>query len=348
MLKINNILPVILLVAGFGLQSCEKTEYDYLKRPYNEIKQFVLIGSTGDSTKSLISGDSITIYWNPDVKLPASITPKIVIPENATISPASGVSVPFAKNTVYTVTAENGDKKTYHLNPVLSLPVPSISGVSSPLTWLNSSQLEIYGEYFLASTQPSEIKAYMQRVSDGVEIPLELVANRTTNYALVANLPAFSMEQDTGMHKLFVKAGNRVAQGVNVQFLTPFISHANPVSSLVQDGQDIHSGDSLTINYAFSDSYGGKVAGYYHPKNIDYVLVYFSPSFETVTIKGNLVITDKTVKIKLPDVDKYIGQTVAQYRFIYKSVPAASAISSSYFLRGFLAKTTPVKAKITK
>lgn len=338
-------IGAIIFIAGVSLQSCSKTEYEYQKRPYNDIKQFIISGSTGDAVKCLVSGDSITIYWNPDVELPSTITPTIVVDGKATISPASGASVPFNKNTTYTVTAENGEVKTYRLNPVLTLPIPAISRVSGPLTWLSATQLSIYGEYFLANTDTSEIAAYMQRVSDGFEFPLELVRERTTNYSLVAQLPAFSAEQDTGLHKLFVKAGNRVAEAVDVRFLTPFISHANPVSNLVQEGQAVHSGDSITIHYSFSDDYSGKIAGYYNAKNIDYVVLYFSPSFETIIIPGSRVVTDNTVSIKLPDIDKYIGQTIGQYRFIYKTVPPEQATVSAYYLRGFINTATPVEAK---
>lgn len=345
MYKIYNLLLFVLFIGGLGLQSCSKTEYDYQKRPYNSIKQFTILGSAGDSTKCLISGDSITVYWNPDVAMPATVAPVIVVDGKATISPASGASVPFTKSTVYTVTAEDGSVKTYRLNPVTKTPIPAISSVSGPITWLNGTQLSIFGEYFLGSTTPDQVIAYMQRVSDGVEIPLTLVSNRTTNYSLLANLPAFSVEQDTGMHKVFVKTGTRVAKSVNVKFLTPFISNANPVSSLVEDGQAVHSGDKITINYSFSDSYGGKIASYYHARNIDYVLIYFSPSFEILTIRDGIVKGDNKVEVTLPNIDKYIGQTVNQYRFIYKSVPVESATLSSYYMRGFLSKTTPVQAR---
>jgi hypothetical protein len=250
MFNINKIIPLILIIAT----SCKKTEYEHEKSPYNNIKQFIIAGSTGDSTKCLISGDSIIIYWNPDVALPANITPSIVVDGKATISPASGATVPFNENTMYTVTAENGDVKTYRINVVLSMPIPAISRVSTPLTWLNSSQIYIYGEYFLANNDTSEIEAYMQRVSDGFEIPLELVRSRTTNYTLVANLPEFTAEQDTGLHKLFVKTGERVSPGIDVQLLTPSISYVTRESSFVQDGQDIHAGDWLTINYTATDS----------------------------------------------------------------------------------------------
>ncbi|MFT3824153.1 MAG: hypothetical protein QM731_09540 [Chitinophagaceae bacterium] len=346
MFKINNIVPFALLVAGLSVQSCKKTEYEYEKRPYNEIKQFVIVGSTGDSTKSLIAGDSITVYWSADVAQPTTITPKIVIDDKATISPASGQAVAFNKTTTYTVTAEDGSTKTYRLNPVVNIPTPSISLVSgSPMTWLNSTQLGIYGEHFLAANTASEVKAYMQRAKDGFEFPLELVTANITNYSMIAKIPTFSAEQDTGLHKLFVKVGNRVAEPVTVQFLTPYISYANGTSKLVQEGQEIHSGDSLTINYAFNDSYGGKVASYYNAKNIDYILFYVSPAAEWITITADRRVTDDMVRVKMPNIDKYIGQSIVQYRFIYKSVPAASATLSSYYLRGFITTSTPIKAK---
>lgn len=339
---------LFLMMTGIGVSSCKKTEYEFEKRPYNEIKQFVVIGSTGDSTKSLISGDSITIYWNPDVVMPASITPKIVIDSKATISPASGQAVPFDKNTIYTVTAEDGKVKKYHLNPVLTIPVPSISRVAgSPATWLISTQLTVYGENFLtAGITPADIKVYMQRASDGFEFPLELVENRTTNFFLTVNLPQFSAEQDTGLHKLFVKIANKVGMGSDVQLLVPPISYANPTSNLVQEGQKVYTGDTLTINYAVNDNYGGKIAGYYKGSNaIDRVLVYTS-NFDIITVPAaQLKVTDNTVKLKLPDITPYIGQTINQYRFIYKTVPPDQAIYSTYYLRGFLSIATTFSAK---
>ena len=345
MRKIYHSIPLVLVIlTGLSLQSCEKTEYDYLKRPYNDIQQFVVLGSTGDSTKSVIIGDSINIYWNPDVPLPSNITPKIVVDKNATISPASGASVPFNKNTIYTVTAENGDVKTYRLNPVLTLPVPSISSVSTPLTWLNSTQVNIFGEYFLANTQPSEIKAYMQRVSDGFEFPLQLVANRITNYSIVANLPDFSAEQDIGLHKLYVKAGNRVAKSVDVIFQAPSISFTNRIASLVQEGKDVHPGDSLTINYAVSDSYGGKVAGYYSTKNVRTVLLYVA--FDAMIEVNDLVITDSTIKFKVPETfDQYIGQSILQCRLFFKTAPQDQATLTAYRHTMYLTTPSPIVAK---
>ncbi len=339
------LFSLFILVVYF--QSCTKTEYEYEKRPYTDIKQFVIIGSDGDSAKCLIIKDTITVYWNPDITLPANVTPSIVIDEKATITPASGESISFKDNTTYTVTAEDGTTKIYTLKIVLNLPTPVLSGVQpASATWITNSFLNIYGEYLLANADTSDLSAYMQRVSDGFEIPLELDRNRITNYSLIAVLPAFSAEQDTGLHKVFVKSKNRIAESIDVQFNTPVISHANPVSNMVQEGQPIHSGDSLTINYSLSDVYDGKIAGYYHARNVDHILFYVAPSYEWVTIpKENIAYTDNTVTFKLPDVDKYIGQNIVQYRFIYNSVPAASATLSTYFLRGFITNNTPIEAK---
>lgn len=344
MFNSKHILSIGMLATTCIALSCKKTEYQYEKRPYNDIRQFVVIGPNGDSTKSFISGDSITIYWSPDVALPASISPRIVIDDKATISPASGATVAFNKSTVYTVTAEDGSVKTYHLNPIVSLPFPSISNNSGTAAWLLTTQLGLLGEHFLTGVTVAEVKVYMQRAKDGFEVPLTTVANRTSNYSVTVNMPEFSAEQDTGLHKIYVQSGNRVSEPANYRFTTPWISYANPTTSLVQDGQPVHSGDSLTINYAFNDAYKGKVASYYHARAIDYILMYFS-SGDTINIRGDRRYTDDMVRVKLPNIDKHIGQTLIQYRFIYKSVPAENAISSLYFLRGFMASSTPVQAK---
>ncbi len=336
-------LTSVMLVLGF--HSCSKTEYEYEKSPYNTIQQFQIIGSNGDSVKCLVSGDSITIHWNPDVELPETITPKIVVDDKATISPVSGEAVPLNESTTYTVMAENGETKTYRLKIVLNIPLPTISSANKSLTWLTQTQINIFGENFLANAEQQVPDVYLQRVADGVEIPLELVEGRTTNYSMLANLPAFSAEQDTGLHRLYIKYHDRVTASTDIRFLVPPITYANPVASLVQDGQDVHSGDKLTVSYAFSDDYNGKIASYYHARNIDYAIVYFSPSYQTINITDNIEFTDNTITFQLPDIDQHIGETIAQYRFIYKSVPPESALFSSYYLRGFPLQPTTVKAK---
>lgn len=55
-----------------------------------------------------------------------ALTPTIVISENATISPASGIAVDFTKPVTYTVTAVDGTTKTYVFNVIETIPFISV------------------------------------------------------------------------------------------------------------------------------------------------------------------------------------------------------------------------------
>jgi len=108
--------------------SCQKTNYDQLKRPYTDVLSFKIASEYKgiDSLNAVISGDSISIYWDPATPLPNTITPSIQVAAGATILPASGQAVPFNNKTVFTVTAEDGTTKTYRLAPQTNHPVPVI------------------------------------------------------------------------------------------------------------------------------------------------------------------------------------------------------------------------------
>ena len=328
MKKIYLLIPAILITIGMGLQSCEKTEVEYEKSPLTNIRRFTVLGSEGDSTRSLISGDSITVYWNPDVALPANVTPNIILEKGATISPASGQSVPFNKTTIFKVTAENGDVKTYWLNPSKKIPYPVVSLVNSA-AWLNTMQLNIGGEYFLANADTANISVYMQRVADGFEFPLTLVKTLTTNYSIRATLPAFSSEHDIGAHRLFVKTGNRIARPYEVNMMIPSINFVTRESDFVEKGKDIHVGDTLTINYTSTDNYSGKLANYYSTKGVQSLLLFID--FDNMIPVTNFTVTNNTIKLVVPETMKpYIGKSITQCRLLFKAVPQESNNSTSY------------------
>ncbi len=328
-----------LLAVTVLLPSCTKTAYNHQKQPYNDIKVFTISGSYGAPVKGLVKDDTVTVYWNPDVTMPATISPEIVISDKAVISPASGTAVAFKDTTTYTVTAEDGSVKKYHLKISLNVPTPVLKSANNPAVWLNTTQLTISGEYFLANTDTSQISVYMQRVSDGFEIPLTLVKNRISNYTIVANLPAFSAEQDTGIHRLYVKAGYRVAQSIDVRFVIPAITNTTYTCSFVQDGQTLNMGDSLQINYALTDNMGGIVARYY-TNNVKEILLYTNGYDIIVVPASNIRFLNGAVKFKLPDAGTHKGKDIFQYRMTFNSVVPGSEESSSYSLRGFFNSPT--------
>lgn len=341
---LNSSRLFILFLLGILIQSCSKTNYDYLLRPYNEIKQFYIVTSAGDTTKCLIQGDSITVFWNPDMTMPEKINPHIVIDEKATISPASGEAVAFTKNTTYTVTAENGDVKTYRLNPVIKKPLPSISSVLGGITWLSTTQLNIYGENFLADADATNIGVYLQRVSDGFEFPLEVIKERTTNYSLIAKVPPFTDEQGIGLHKLYMKIGDKATKAVDIHVYAPDKYAVNITTSLVQEGKDVHAGDLLTINYTATDNEGGKIAKFYSTNDVGTVVLYFSFD-ENVEIK-EFTRTANSIQFKVPDeINKFVGKKLDQLRLYYKSAPPEQATFSSYRHTMYLTKPSTVVGK---
>jgi len=330
---------IFLSVVTAIFSSCTKTEYDHQKQPYNDIKVFTITGSYGAPVKGLVKDDTIMVYWNPDVALPATISPEIVISDKAVISPASGTAVAFKDTTTYTVIAEDGSLKKYHLEIALNVPTPVLKSANNPAVWLSTTQLTISGEYFLANTDTSQISVYMQRVSDGIEIPLTLVKSRISNYTIVANLPPFSAEQDTGIHRLYVKAGYRIAQSIDVRFVIPPITSTTYTSSFVQDGQALNGGDSLQINYALTDNLGGIVARYY-TNNVKEILLYTNAYDIIVVPAANIRFLSGAVKFKLPDAGTHKGKDIFQYRMTFNSVAPGSEESSSYSLRGFFNSPT--------
>jgi len=319
----------VLFVLGISIQSCSKTNYDYILRPYTDIKQFYLVSNTGDTTKCLIQGDSITVFWNPDIPMPEKISPHIVVDEKAAISPASTQAVAFSAKTSYTVTAENGDVKTYRLVPMVKRPLPSVSSVMGNITWLNTTQLPIYGENFLANTDATNIGVYLQRVSDGYEFPLDVLKERTTNYSLIAKVPEFSEEQGIGLHRLYMKVGTVATKAIDIQVYAPPISAVSINSKLVQEGKPIHANDVLRIDYNVTDTQAEKIARFFTPKDIATVVLYFSFD-ENIEIK-EFTRTANSIEFKVPaEINKYNNRKLGQLRIYYKSAPPEQATFSSY------------------
>lgn len=328
MKKLYTLIPLILIVIGMNLQSCKKTEIEYEKSPLNGIMRFTVLGSEGDSTRSLINGDSITIYWNPDVALPTNITPHIILEEGATISPASGQQVPFNKTTVYTVTAQNGTVKTYWLNPSKKIPYPVVALVTQA-AWITSTQLNISGEYFLANADTANISVYMQRVSDGFEFPLEMLKPLTTNYSIRVNLPKFSAQHDIGQHRLYVKTGSRIATPYNVNMLIPPIENTTRESDFLQKGKDIHPGDTLTVTYTATDNFSNKIANYYSAGGVQSLLLFID--FDNMIPVTNFTVSGNTIRLVVPESMKdHIGKSISQCRLLFKAVPQESNTSYMY------------------
>ncbi|PVH24551.1 hypothetical protein [Sphingobacterium corticibacter] len=340
---------------------CTKTEYETEMKPYTDVLSVYLsdqyLGK--DQLRGVISKDSITVYWNPELQTPTQITPIIEIAEGATISPASGTPISFDGKTVYTVTAENGQTKEYVFHVKKTQEVPVFTAVVGTLDYLNILEgsswsvtpltqersgvyLNLLGEYFLAGGNVSDIKVYAQRVHDGFEFDLPLDTATVTNTNLRVELPKFSNQQDTGMHKIWIKVGDLVSDSKNFFMRSPnFASGGTVTSVLKQHNQEVYPGQTLTFDYNYTDRYDGALTRYYKPEHLHIVLlglraveridttvnprtgvetyrtIYKNKTFQI----QDFTATDSKVDFVLPaEAEEFVGGHIMSVQFLYNFI----------------------------
>lgn len=330
MKRLSDIVLTLILCTPFLLASCTKTKYENEKRPYNAIETFSLPGYTGDSINAVINNGSIIVYWAAETAMPATIKPAIVVSPYATITPASGTEVPFSTETVYTVTAEDGTKQTYRLKPVINHAIPKISLISpNNIHLISSPTVTVSGEYFLSSGNPQDVHVYAQRLSDGFEFDLQIDYSQLTMTNITAALPDNIELLDTGLHKIWVKIGDRVSDEKQVTIRMPDIAFTNLMHlTFAEAGRQLAAGDSMTLK--FSDEYNGEVCKWYKKKFTQLV-------FENYTFEASaLTQTDSTIKFKLPatPLDKQPSNVIIYFVDPY--------YNPTYLSRGLPASSWPI------
>lgn len=280
------------------LSSCTKTSYDYEKMPYKSIESFTVKGYTNDSVNAVIREGQIIIYWTGEAAAPATIRPVITVSAGAAITPASGVEVAFSDTTTYTVKAENGTVQVYHLKPVLNVPIPRVYSISpNSIHLITDPDVTITGEYFL-SRDTADVRVYAQRISDGFEFDLDIDYATISNTSLTARIPLTNKLVDTGLHKIWVKIGDRTSESQQVQLRMPLLWRSGVTSlSFAEAGQPVAPGDSATIQ--LTDIYNGDVLKWYrHAFTRIQVLSVGSYSFSTTQF---VVRDDYSIRFKIPD-----------------------------------------------
>ncbi|WP_157836805.1 hypothetical protein [Sphingobacterium deserti] len=161
-------------------QSC-KTEY--VDFPYNEIESFSIEDPAGNPLHASIVGDKIMVYWPPLVEQPETVTPTIAISERASIQPASGTPVSIASNEPinYTVTAQDGTKKTYTLvfnynQPILIANITDQQYVTGDIDYTYAF-FRVSGQNII--TDSLQTVAYLVD-KDGMERKLNLATIKST------------------------------------------------------------------------------------------------------------------------------------------------------------------------
>lgn len=131
--------------------ACKKEYTDF---PYHNIEQFEVSVDGKSSIDGVVKGDSIILYWPPFIDMPDSIAPQITISERASILPASGKKVAFSDQTRYTVTAQDGSTKIYHLKRVDNQPLLNFE---LGRTMVRGGLFLIRGTYFVADTAKTRV-----------------------------------------------------------------------------------------------------------------------------------------------------------------------------------------------
>lgn len=315
-------------------QSCSKTEYEELKRPYADISQFTVASFDAalDSIHGVIKGDSILVYWSDKAEIPARTTPRIQIAEGASIQPKSGESVEFSEQTVYTVTAEDGTKREFKLIPLLNKPTPSLLGVvQTRLVWVELTTIDLTGQYFLEAGTANDIKVFAKRMRDGVEFEMPLVASNVTPTNLRVSFPTFAAEYDEGIHQIWAEVKDLKSNAIEIYIERPWFRQITQSYNWHQQGQNISAGQEMIVDYAFSDKFNGAAARYYTGQ-IKEVILWIRNSGNQTTY---MTITNPTVsstqfKFTLPpEISNFAGQHV--YRMQVR-VPQPTATIPDYLI----------------
>ena len=191
---ISLITSLLLLGAVGFITSCEDEVIDrFVDIPgdtitisgLNQIITFEVGEFSADTVlKAAIKEDSLIVYWPTYKPVPANISPTIIIPENASIEPPSGESVPFETGTTYKVTAEDESERQYILKVVLYQPEPwyGLNIVqSNDLRFIEifdrqENILLLLGDFFIPDT--TQTKMYITNLENQKETQLEITKIR--------------------------------------------------------------------------------------------------------------------------------------------------------------------------
>ncbi|WP_316841926.1 hypothetical protein [Pedobacter gandavensis] len=179
--------------------ACKK---EYKAFPYHDIEQFQVNVDGQSNIDAVLKGDSIILYWPPFINMPDSISPRITLSERASILPASGQKVPFSDKTRYTVTAQDGSLKVYHLRRVNNQPLLNFE---STRTLQRGGVMALSGKYFVPDT--AKTRVYLldkQNRSVRINTIVTLTAS-----SFVARMPTAAV-LDTGTYHIQMISGSRM------------------------------------------------------------------------------------------------------------------------------------------
>jgi hypothetical protein len=195
LLVFNYVFIAFLLMLTY---SCKKEYPDF---PYHEIEKFSLKDASGTALNAAIQSTDIIVYWPPFQEQPDSIQPQIAVSDRATITPKSGVKIPFKEGFSYEVKAQNGSIKTYTLKIANNQPLPYFE-LNELVINLNRS-MSIAGDYFIPDITQTSIF-----LVDKNKKETQLTINDISNSGLVANIPLV-LSHDTSHYYIKLITGKR-------------------------------------------------------------------------------------------------------------------------------------------
>jgi len=214
------------------MAGCKK-EYTNQPTPYNSIRAFTIDYNATTKLNAIITGDSILVYWPGYKALPVSVTPEIIVSDNATVTPASGQAIDFKEGASYTVTAQDGSVAVYklHINVLQSDPSLPEERLQVELggTWEISGFSNLIPDTGLT-------KLYLiGKSGNEVNVPLNTIAyDNTTFLTTITTSPVSDAAVPTGYYKYKIVTNTRSLTSADSAirvYARPVVSGFSPVKA---------------------------------------------------------------------------------------------------------------------
>lgn len=202
---------IMLIAAALAVFTACKKEYEQYH--HTHIVSFTITDVNGNPVKALTDSGRISIGWLHAWPVPDSITPQIVLPEGASITPASGVKVPMEEGFTYTVTAADGNKQTWKLKLDIKQAQPVMNIQPGTVARLGGS-LDISGNNFVEDLAQTSLFLVDRNGVDTIQLPVTAL----TFQSVSVTIPATA---DTGTYHIKMVSGIKTAYSASVKITHP-------------------------------------------------------------------------------------------------------------------------------
>jgi hypothetical protein len=241
MINIKNTFRLFfVLLLGLTVSSCDTTDPEPEKdaetplSSAKEIESFEFI-IEGETYNAILTDNEIAVEVPFGTDVSAAST-DIVVPDEATIVPASGETVDLTQSVTYTVTAEDSSTIQYEViltNSVVPISLEPIQGfpLSGPATVQRRSYILVLGENFIVGSSSVEL------VHEGEALEMDIIIEQEDRIGFTIN-----EETPLGENTLLVKSGGDVAEypeKLIVDFASPAIEGFSPAEVVIGGTFDI-------------------------------------------------------------------------------------------------------------